>query len=152
MTRFASIALCAALLAGPTAPVAHAAATAPAPVAWVEIPSKDPARARKFYQGVFGWTFTAFPEYGYDAWRFRTGTPGLEGVVTSQIYTAKAKGAVLYMRVSDMETALTRAIALGGSIERPRTTISGLGSIVVMRDPDQNAIGLIGPRPRQRQR
>ena len=57
---------------------------------------------------------------------------------------------VLFMRVADVETALTRAVALGGTIDRPRTPVPGIGSTVVLLDPDKNAIGLIGPAPRQR--
>lgn len=149
MTRFACLALTAALWAG--APVhAALAESAAAPVAWLEIPSKDTAKARRFYEGVFGWRFTPSPADGYDAWRFTTGTPGVAGVMTSQIYTVKAKGTIVFMRVTDMETALTRAIALGGTVERPRTTVSGLGSTVVLLDPDKNAIGLVGPKPRTR--
>lgn len=128
---------------------AQAAGTA-APIGWFEIPTKDAAKARKFYQSVFGWSFAPFPAYGYDAWRIRTGTPGLEGALTTQIYTVKNKGVVLFMRVADVETALTRAIALGGTVDKPRTPVPGIGSTVVLLDPDKNAIGLIGPAPRQR--
>jgi predicted enzyme related to lactoylglutathione lyase len=152
MTRFTSLALAAALWVGTPAPaaLAESASAAPAPVAWLEIPSKDTARARRFYQAVFGWRFTPSPADGYDAWRFTTGTEGVAGVMTSQIYTVKAKGTIVYMRVTDVETALTRAIALGGTVERPRKLVPGLGSTVVLLDPDKNAIGLVGPAPRTR--
>jgi predicted enzyme related to lactoylglutathione lyase len=150
-TRFALALVALAALASPTPALAAAPATAAAPVAWFEIPVTNTARAKRFYQGVFGWSFQAMPEYGYDAWRIRTGTPGLEGVFTSQIFTVKTNGPVVFMRVPDMETALLRAIAMGGAIERPRTAVSpAFGSYVVVRDPDKNAIGLLGPTPRKR--
>ena len=120
-------------------------------VIWFEIPVTDSARARRFYQALFGWRFTAFPAYGYDAWRIETGTPGLEGVFTAQTYTVKTNGPIMFMRVTDLETVLTRAIALGGSVERARQTVTpGFGSIMVIRDPDKNAIGLLADPPRRR--
>ena len=152
MTTRLALALIALLTAAaPTPALAAAPATSAAPVAWFEIPVTDTARAKRFYQSVFGWSFKAMPEYGHDAWRIRTGTPGVEGVFTSQIFTVKTNGPVIFMRVADVETALTRAIALGGSVERPRMAVSAaFGSIVVVRDPDKNAVGLLGPAPRRR--
>jgi uncharacterized protein len=150
LIRFLLIAATTLLAGAPHAP-AEAVAPAAAPLAWIEIPAKDTARARKFYQAVFGWTFTPFPAYGYDAWRIKTGSPGVEGAITSQIYTVKAKGVVVFMRVKDIETALSQAVSLGATIERTRTPLpGGAGSTVVILDPDKNAIGLIGPPARKR--
>lgn len=135
------------------APVAQAATprATGAPIVWFEIPVTDTARAQRFYRSVFGWSFMPFPAYGHDAWRIRTGTPGLEGVFTPQLYTVKTNGPILFVRVADVETALTRALALGGAIERTRTPVSAaFGSTVVIRDPDKNAIGLVAPSIKNR--
>ena len=138
------------LLAGSPVAAEAAVATARAPVAWFEIPVTDVSRAKKFYGTVFGWTFTAFPAYGHDCWRIKTGTPGLEGVFTPQLYTVKTNGPILFMRVRDVETALTRVVALGGRIDRTRAAVKGFGSTVVVWDTDKNAIGILGPAPADR--
>lgn len=153
MKQWRGAAIAALFLATAFAPTAQAATpkATGAPIVWFEIPVTDAARAQRFYGTVFGWTFTPFPAYGHDAWRIRTGTPGLEGVFTPQLYTVKTNGPILFVRVADVETALTRALALGGSIERTRTPVSAsFGSTVVIRDPDKNAIGLVASFARSR--
>ena len=44
---------------------------------WFEIHAADPARAMRFYGGLFDWTFDGF---GDDYWLIRTGDPAKPGI------------------------------------------------------------------------
>ena len=105
----------------------------------LELPADDPARARKFYEGLLGWEFgemEGFPDY----WLFRSsegsgGGLGKRGESVSNVIR-------VYVTVDKLETAVAAAEANGGSVIEPPADVPGQGRYAVVRDPEGSEIGL----------
>ncbi|GIH27862.1 hypothetical protein Aph01nite_61720 [Acrocarpospora phusangensis] len=106
---------------------------------WFDISSPDAARARQFYQEMFGWPIHAID----DTYALVGGPPagGIGQAGPDSPYT----GIVVYFPVDDVETALLRAEKLGGSRTMDPQSVPGMGRIAVFTDPDGNAVGLKSP-------
>ena len=113
------------------------------PVAFFEVISADPDRARMFYGELFDWQISADPELGGYA---LVDTGAGEDAVGGGIGASSAPGDAglkIYVRVDDLEAYLARAEALGGKRLVPPTPLPGdFGTIAVVADPDGNQVGL----------
>ncbi|GLW08110.1 hypothetical protein Misp01_32400 [Microtetraspora sp. NBRC 13810] len=110
--------------------------------AWFDISSPDAARARRFYQEMFGWPVNVLDE-SYALVGAQDGPP--TGGIGQADATAPYTGIVVYFRVEDVDSALARAEELGGGRTLDPQTLPGLGRMAVFTDPDGNAVGLLGP-------
>lgn len=112
--------------------------TRPAP-GWFDISSPDAARARRFYQEMFGWQVNALDET-YALIAAEDGQPagGIGQASGESPYT----GIVAYFPVDDVDTALARAEKLGGT-RRLEPQATPMGRIAVFTDPDGNPVGLM---------
>jgi predicted enzyme related to lactoylglutathione lyase len=122
------------------------------PVVHFEVIGKDPARLREYFSQLFGWTFTvpspvakevsAPDAYGFlDLIAASDGTGIRGGVGGGPGYESHA---VMYIGVSDVEAALRRAEALGGSrVMGPVTSPNGL-VVGHFKDPEGTLIGVAG--------
>jgi predicted enzyme related to lactoylglutathione lyase len=111
-----------------------------APVAFFEIISGDAARARSFYNDLFGWTGDADPAMGGYA-LIQTAADSIGGGIGSD--EDDQPGVRIYMRVDDLEKYLGRAEELGGTRLVPPTDLpGGYGQIAMFADPDGNRVGL----------
>lgn len=113
------------------------------PVAFFEIISSDPGRARAFYTELFGWTAEADPAMGGYA---LVDTSAGEGAIGGGIGPSMAPGDTgvkIYMRVDDLDGYLERAVKLGGKQLVPPTDLPGdFGRFAILADPDGNPVGL----------
>jgi uncharacterized protein len=114
-----------------------------APICHVEIPVRNMARAKKFYAGVFGWTFKAFsPRYVM----FMTGEGERLGgaLCKTDLKELPADGGVtVYLKVDSIKEALARVKACDGKVVQKRTEIGGdNGFIAFLRDTEGNRMGL----------
>ena len=111
------------------------------PVAFFEIVSPDPERARRFYADVFGWTYEVDDD-GYAL----VDTGAGDGAVTGGIGPSEADGDVgvkIYVRTDDLEGSLTKVKAAGGETVLPPMDLpGGFGTIAVVVDLDGNPLGL----------
>jgi predicted enzyme related to lactoylglutathione lyase len=87
------------------------------PLDLIEFPADDPERARRFWFGLLGAKLEPRSEGEGSGWQTRSDSPRL-GV------HARGKGpgdtfSLPYFRVSDLEGALARVEALGGSVIHP---------------------------------
>jgi predicted enzyme related to lactoylglutathione lyase len=80
---------------------------------YVEIPVTDPARARIFLEGLFGWSFQ---EWGPDYLSFNDGR--LDGGLRRSEEPAPATGVLLVFYSLDLERDLERVRGLGGTISQ----------------------------------
>ncbi|MEQ0564368.1 VOC family protein [Amycolatopsis sp. NEAU-NG30] len=113
--------------------------TPPHRPAWFDISTPDAARARRFYQDLFGWPAIVLDEtyalVGDDGGR-PAGGIGQSG--PDSPYT----GFVAYFPVDDVDAALARAEELGGTrVLAPVDTPDS--RIAVFTDLDGNRVGLI---------
>jgi len=107
-----------------------------------ELMVSDVPKAIDFYSKVFDWEFDqdSFPGYPL----IKTGdTPG--GALMAKPESVPACSLNSYFHVHDIESTLTRAIVLGGTLIAPRTAIPGVGFWAMFADPDGIPIGLLQP-------
>jgi hypothetical protein len=113
------------------------------PICHVEIPVRNMARAKKFYAGVFGWSFKAFsPRYVM----FTTGAGERLGGALSKSDLKELPpdgGVVVYMKVESVSAALRRAREFDVKTLLKCTEIGGdNGFIAHLRDTEGNRVGL----------
>lgn len=107
-------------------------------LSYVELPLKDVATAKGFYEKAFAWTFTDFgPDYAATT----TGDTdiGLNGDVSQ--WTAALLPVI---EVDDLEAALDRVTAAGGTISLPIFAFPG-GRRFHFRDPAEHELAAMQP-------
>jgi hypothetical protein len=122
----------------------------PDPVVHFEIIGSNPAALREFYHELFGWSFdTSSPvasavsdptDYGFvEPIASGAGSGIAGGVGGGEGYAPRH---IFYISVPDIEQALQRAEALGGTrLLEPAAAPSGL-VVAHFADPEGNRIGL----------
>lgn len=106
-----------------------------------EIPIDDSERAGAFYRSVFGWDVTKWGPVDY--WTMTTGAepgPGAEGALTPR--TESPEGVVVYVGVDNIDDALARVTAAGGTLLTEKMPIPTMGWSAHFRDSEGNLIGL----------
>lgn len=115
------------------------------PVNWFEIPVTDMARAKKFYESVFGYTLTPEKMGPMELAFFPMNMeePGIGGSLSSGPGLVPGKdGTHIYFSVADIDGVLKKAEAAGGKTETPRTSIGQYGFIGAFVDTEGNVICL----------
>ena len=111
-----------------------------------ELPTSDFATSRKFYENVFGWTFTQFGDMEY--WLAKTGEPGVPGIDGALGGPAnEVHGAVNTVEVDDLDEALKKVIAHGGQVFSPKGEIPGVGWVAYVREPGGAVLGIFQAMP-----
>jgi predicted enzyme related to lactoylglutathione lyase len=106
-----------------------------------DIPIDDSERAGAFYRGVFGWNVERFGPEEY--WTMTTGAepgPGAEGALTPRVEAPE--GVVVYVGVDDVDEAMARVTAAGGTLVTGKLPIPTVGWTARFRDSEGNLIGL----------
>lgn len=85
---------------------------------YAELPSRDPAASRAFFEAAFGWSFT---DYGPDYIAFDAGSAGLDGGFfrARQVSSTASGGALVVLFSERLEDTQARIEAAGGRIVRP---------------------------------
>jgi len=115
------------------------------PVGWFEIYVQDTARARKFYEAVFGVKLEKLDVPGLEMWAFPSDM-SLRGIGGSLV---KAPGVpsggnstLVYFSCVDCAVEGGRVAQAGGRLEREKMSIGQYGFIVLAYDTEGNMIGL----------
>ncbi len=114
-------------------------------IAHFAINADDVARARRFYEAVFGWRFTSWgpPEF----FQIETGdavNPGLRGVLQRRrelLPGVRTIGYECTIAVPDVDAAKEAVTANGGRVIMEKTTIAGVGYLIFFEDPEGNVAG-----------
>lgn len=109
------------------------------------INADDVARARTFYEQVFGWTFQAW------------GPPGFLQINTGDDSPSAVRGALQQRRelkpgtptigfecsiaVDDVDRIAAEVIKNGGRVIMEKTAIMGVGYLIFLEDPEGNVVG-----------
>jgi uncharacterized protein len=112
---------------------------------WNELLTSDVEAAKEFYAATIGWTFSSMPTSGGSYWIFTPpgaeqpagGMMQFEGPPTNHWFT--------YVHVDDLDGALERAKAAGGTVMREPFDVPGVGRIAIVVDPTGAAIGWMTP-------
>lgn len=117
-------------------------------VGWFEIPVKDMARAKKFYETVFGIVIQVHDMegtiMGWFPWdETKTGAAGCL-IQNADWYTpSKTDGVLIYFASTDVKQELDRVEQAGGTIVRSKTRISpDVGYMGLFLDSEGNRIAL----------
>jgi len=107
---------------------------------YVELPAKDLAATKAFFESVFGWSFT---DYGPDYTAFEN--QGLDGgFFQSDLASSTEKGAALIVFYSNqLEATLAKVEKAGGSILRPIFSFPG-GRRFHFTEPSGNEFAVWG--------
>lgn len=114
----------------------------------IEIPADDPARAQRFYAGVFGWDFTTMPDFpDYFMYTTASGTEGVGGAIGKR--DVSAPHAIRnYIHVTSIEESTAKAAELGGSVVQDKAEVPGMGWYAVVQDSEGNEFALWQGMPR----
>ena len=107
---------------------------------YVELPAKDLAGTKAFFESVFGWSFV---DYGPEYTAFEN--QGLDGgFFQSDLASSTEKGAALIVFYSDqLEATLAKVEKAGGSILRPIFSFPG-GRRFHFTEPSGNEFAVWG--------
>jgi predicted enzyme related to lactoylglutathione lyase len=118
---------------------------APGAPCWIDLTTSDPDRSRAFYGELFGWVSEdAGEEFGHYINFFKDGKgaaggmgrgPGMEGPDAWSVYLAS----------DDAEVTLKAATDHGAGVIVPAMPVADLGTMAVVSDPGQAAIGIWQP-------
>lgn len=122
----------------------------PNSVLWVELATRDIARAEAFHAAVLGWTATPF-DAGPTEYRVLS-VPGNESGFGGMLEMDEAWAGIpshwsIYLHVTDVDASVERALALGGRIAVPAFDVPGVGRIARLDDPSAAGFYLMTPSP-----
>lgn len=115
------------------------------PVGWFEIYVADMTRAKVFYEKVFGVQLSRLENTETEIWAFSMTqeTYGASGALVHMPGVPVRQGGVLvYFSCDDCAVEAAKAVAAGGSLEKPKTSIGSYGHIALFSDTEGNMIGL----------
>ena len=114
---------------------------------WFEISVSDIARAKTFYETIFGITMESQNMMGMEmaSFPFEPGGGKASGaIVQSPMHKPSADGVKLYLNGNpDLSDALSKVETAGGKIAMPKTKISDeIGFMAFIVDTEGNTVGL----------
>lgn len=112
-------------------------------IVWFEIPADDIARARKFYNKLFGWKITQFPGMqGKEYWHIDTGGPddSPDGGMMQRQH--ENHGPTNYINVPSVDKFVDKVQKLGGKVCMPKTAVPTMGYFAVCLDTENNAFAV----------
>jgi hypothetical protein len=116
-------------------------------VVWNDLITEDLDAARRFYGGLFGWTFENSTRSGQPYSLAKSGAIYVAGIVP---IAARSDGVKLsrwlpYISVEDVDAAVTRATAFNGRVAAGARDVN-LGRVAAVVDPEGAVIGLARSR------
>jgi predicted enzyme related to lactoylglutathione lyase len=115
------------------------------PVGWFEIYVDDMARARQFYEAVFGVQLQPLEGGGPQMLAFPSSMEhyGAGGtLVHMDGFKAGGNSTLVYFSCKDCAVEEARVVAAGGKIQRPKMSIGQYGHISLVIDTEGNMLGL----------
>ena len=116
---------------------------------WLAIPANDVARAKVFYQNVFGWKFKPCPDPTYTEDNFAfftTPTPILMGAIVKSNQPTMNKpgvGIEFYLLVDDIDGAFEKAKAAGGNVVMEKVADGDHTLRGRVSDTEGNVVGVL---------
>jgi len=106
------------------------------------IHADDCERARRFYEGVFGWRFEAWGPPGF--WLIRTRERGVQGALHERHEPVTGTGMIGFectISVEDVKEMRGRIERAGGAILTEPFHIEGVGTVLRFSDTEGNVVG-----------
>jgi uncharacterized protein len=134
-------------------PMSVTATHAPGTFSWADLGTPDPASAKRFYTGLFGWAFEDRPisEGEYYTILLQDGKP--VAALYAQQADQRAAGIpphwLSYVTVESADRVAGRASELGGTVLAPPFDVMEHGRMAVIEDPTGGVLALWEPRNHQ---
>ena len=112
-------------------------------VAWSELLSRDPAKAKAFFAETLGWTFDDFSFGGPPYWVIRSGDAmvgGLGGLDAGDVETDESYW-ITFIEVDEIDRRCQLALELGATVIRGPHDVPNVGRVAVLRDPTGAVVG-----------
>jgi hypothetical protein len=112
------------------------------------INADDLGRARRFYENVFGWKFSAWGPPGFFQIDTGAGPGSPAGALQARRELIPGRPATGYecsLWVDDLDAVIAGIEANGGKIVMPRCTITGVGDLIFFEDTEGNVTGAMQP-------
>ncbi|WP_446664839.1 VOC family protein [Flexivirga sp. B27] len=131
------------------------------PIVYFEIEGRDGQALQSFYSELFGWAVNADNPGNYGVIQRQDRSVGIDGAVfgvpevPSSTWRGPTRaegyagGVTAFVQVPDVEAALTRAEALGGTRMQGPDDAPGGMTMGKFTDPEGRLIGVVGPPPSQ---
>ncbi|GKQ39332.1 VOC family protein [Streptomyces sp. A012304] len=113
---------------------------APGSLGWVELLTRDPARAEAFYTTIFGWTVATTEHYT----QWGVGGADFGGMITmdDKFPHEVPPHWLPYFAVEDVDATTARATGAGGAALMEPTSVPDGPRIAVLRDPQGAVFGV----------
>lgn len=105
---------------------------------WMELASKDAAAAKKFYGGLFGWTFDdmpAGPDMIYSMCKIGDKTVGALYQMGADMAKAMPPHWASYVSVTDVDATTKKVEGAGGKVMKEPFDVMDVGRMSVIQDP-----------------
>lgn len=113
-----------------------------ASIVWFEVPADDLDRAKKFYQSMFGWSFTKLPAAINDYWHIDTGGPDASPDGGMMLRMHPQQPITNYVSVPSVTKASAKVEKLGGTVCKQKTAVPGMGYFAICLDTEGNTFAL----------
>ena len=114
------------------------------PIGWFEIYVADMARARAFYEAVFGVALAELESPGMQMWAFPMlpEKPGASGaLVRMPGFPMGGNNILVYFSCADCAVEAAKAAESGGKVHKEKMSIGQYGNIALVVDTEGNMIG-----------
>lgn len=105
----------------------------------VEIQVTDLDRAKRFYEGVFGWNLKPWGDGSYLTQNAKEG-PSIGLWKVSRVTPGESP--VVYYDTDHLESYIARAKQFGGTVVHDKDNVADMGYYALVKDPDGNLFGL----------
>jgi hypothetical protein len=114
------------------------------------INADDVARARRFYERAFGWTFSAWgpPNFYMIETNGKGEPPGVRGSLQGRRELVAGKRMIGFectIAVPSIDDTANAVLAAGGRVVLPKSIIVGVGALMFFEDTEGNVFGAIQP-------
>jgi hypothetical protein len=114
----------------------------PGALSWCELASDDPAAAKKFYSGLFGWGMSERTDFPYT--ELMVGKVPVGGILPKSPELAGTPPYwTLYFQVTDCDGAAAKTKSLGGRVLFGPQDIPAVGRFAILQDPQGAAFAVI---------
>jgi hypothetical protein len=119
------------------------------PFVHVELNTSDPAAAKKFYSGLFGWKLQDMPMGPGQIYTMIDVGKGTGGGIQQKPMPEAPTMWLSYVQVDDVKQTIAKARELGAEVFLEYMEVPGYGALGVFADPAGAALGLWQPFRRQ---
>jgi predicted enzyme related to lactoylglutathione lyase len=134
---------CAATGQAPPASWAASGTWSPGRFVWFDLVTDDPAAAKTFYSGMFGWTFEQHPNYER-YWFVTSGGERIGGMLAiARKPERRISQWIGYVSVTDVDTAVAEFTSRGGTLHKGPIDIPGRGRAALVADPQGALVAVL---------